>query len=124
MAIHDPGITKAEVSQMIDAAMGPAFSPVSLSYSPVNGSTITMPAIPNDMFVNLTPAVALASLTIVVPPESAGRENQALRIRSTQNIASLMIVGATTIDNSDVMLSANGVTVFFKFASNIWSRTV
>lgn len=122
--IRDPGMTPAATEAMIKAAMGPALAPVSVSYSPANGATITLASIPNDMFVNLTPAADLANLTIVVPPESVNRENQALRIRSTRNIGSLLITGATTIDNAEVMLSANGVTVFFKFAPNTWSRTV
>jgi len=122
--IRDPGMTQAATEAMIEAAMGPALAPVSVSYSPVNGATVTLPAVPNDLFVTLTPATDLAALTLVLPPESAGRENQALRIRSTRNIVSLMITGATTIDNAEVMLSANGVTVFFKFAPNTWSRTV
>lgn len=122
--IRDPGMTPAATEAMIQAAMGPALSPVSVAFSPTNGSTVTMPAVPNDLFVTLTPATDLANLTLVLPPESADRENQALRIRSTRNISSLVITGATTIDNADVMLSANGVTVFFKFAPNTWSRTV
>lgn len=111
----------AQDIEQLKAIMG---APVSVSYSPVNGATINLDAIPNDMFVSLTPATDLDSLTLVVPPESVGRENQALRIRSTRNIASLVIAGAATIDNAEVMLSANGVTVFFKFAPNTWSRTV
>ena len=122
--IRDPGMTPAATEAMIAAAMGPTLAPVSVSYSPLNGATVTLPAVPNDLFVTLTPATDLATLTLVLPPESVGRENQALRIRSTRNIASLVIAGAATIDNAEVMLSANGVTVFFKFAPNTWSRTV
>lgn len=122
--IKDPGMTAASTQAAIDEAMGPALNPVSLSYAPTEGSTVTLPAVPNDLFVTLTPAADLALLTLVLPPESADRENQALRIRSTRNIASLMITGATTVDNAEVMLPANGVTVFFKFAPNTWSRTV
>jgi hypothetical protein len=122
--IRDPGMTQAATEAMIEAAMGPALAPVSVEYSPASGATVTLPAVPNDLFVTLTPAADLATLTLVLPPESADRENQALRIRSTRNIVSLVITGATTVDNADVMLSANGVTVFFKFAPNTWSRTV
>lgn len=122
--IRDPGMTQAATEAMIEAAMGPALNPVSVGYSPTDGATVTLPAVPNDLFVTLTPATDLVSLTLVLPPESADRENQALRIRSTRNIVSLVITGATTVDNADVMLSANGVTVFFKFAPNTWSRTV
>lgn len=118
--IRDPGMTAAATQAMIGAAL----APVSVGYSPANGATVTLPAVPNDLFVTLTPATDLSTLTLVLPPESADRENQALRIRSTRNIASLLITGATTIDNAEVMLSANGVTVFFKFAPNTWSRTV
>lgn len=118
--IRDPGMTQAATEAMIESVL----APVSVSYSPANGATITLASIPNDLFVSLTPAADLTSLTLVVPPESVGRKNQALRIRSTRNIASLVIVGATTIDNAEVMLNANGVTVFFKFAPNTWSRTV
>jgi len=118
--IRDPGMTAAATQAMI----GTALAPVSVSYTPTNGSTVTLPTVSNDLFVTLTPAADLATLTMVLPPESADRQNQALRIRSTRNIASLLITGATTVDNADVMLSANGVTVFFKFAPNTWSRTV
>jgi len=122
--IKDPGMSTAATEAMIQEAMGPALTPVSATYSPTEGQTITLPAVPNDLFVNLTPAADRALVTLVLPPENVGRENQALRIRSTRNIASLMITGATTVDNAEVMLSANGVTVFFKFAPNTWSRTV
>lgn len=111
----------AQDIEQIKSMMG---SPLSLSFVPTNASTINLPSISNDMFVNLSPTTDLSTLTIVLPSESAGRENQALRIRSTRNIASLVITGATTVDNAEVMLSANGVTVFFKFAPNTWSRTI
>lgn len=119
--IKEPGMSAAATQAAIDAAMG---SPVSLSYTPIEGATVTLPAVPNDMFVTLSPAADRSLVTVVLPPDSAGRENQGLRIRSTRNIASLMITGATTVDNAEVMLSANSVTVFFKFAPNTWSRVV
>lgn len=103
---------------------GLLYPSVSVSYTPTNGGTAVLPEVPNDMFVSLNPATDIATFTLVLPPESMGRNNQALRIRTSRNINSLLIKGAQTVDNSDVMLPANGVTVFFKFAPNTWSRTV
>ena len=118
------GVSRSEVQEMIDGAVGPVMNSVSLSESPGEGGTVTLPAIPNDIFLTLSPAADRSLVTVVLPPESADRQNQALRIRSTRNITSLMITGATTVDNSEVMLNANSVTVFFKFAPDTWSRTV
>lgn len=121
---NTPDLSQAEVQQMIDVALGGAMDPVNVSYTPINGQTIDLPDTDRDMFVNLTPATDLSTLTVVLPPETASRENQRLVMRSSRNITEITVTGATTIDNAIVMLSAGSVTVFFKFAPNLWSRTV
>lgn len=113
-------VTK-EVRAMIESELR---AKVNVAYSPINGQTINLPQSGDDIFVNLTPAADLATLQINLPPEGVSREGQAVRIRSSRNIAQISVAGAPTVDNYIVMLNAGSVTVFFKFAPNVWSRTV
>lgn len=121
---YTPDLGQAAVQQMIDDAVGDATGRVSVSYTPTEGQTISLPATDKDLFVNLTPATDLNQLTIQLPPEASSRDNQRLVMRSSRNIAEITVIGATTVDNAIVMLNAGSVTVFFKFEPNLWSRTV
>ncbi|WP_110970886.1 hypothetical protein [Pseudomonas huaxiensis] len=120
----DTDLGYAEVQAMIEQAMGQAMDPVNVSYTPAEGQTISLPATDRDLFVNLTPAADLNAITVILPAEALSRDNQRLVMRSSRNIAEITVTGATTIDNAIVMLNAGSVTVFFKFAPNLWSRTV
>ena len=109
---------------MINSSVDDATGRLSVGYAPTEGQTISLPATDRDLCVTLTPAVDLAAITIEMPPEAASRDNQRLVMRSSRNIAEITVTGATTIDNAITMLNAGSVTVFFKFAPNLWSRTV
>lgn len=117
-------LSRADIQTMIEQAMGQAMDPVNVSYTPAEGQTISLPATDRDLFVNLTPAADLNAITVVLPAEASSRDNQRLVMRSSRNITEITVTGATTIDNAIVMLNAGSVTVFFKFAPNLWSRTV
>ncbi|MBA6090022.1 hypothetical protein H4C81_14130 [Pseudomonas monteilii] len=121
---YTPDLDQAAVQQMIDEALGQAMDQLNVTYTPTEGQTISLPATDQDLFVNLTPATDLNQLTIQLPPESSSRDNQRLVMRSSRNITEITVIGATTVDNAIVMLNAGSVTVFFKFAPNLWSRTV
>ena len=117
-------LSRSDIQTMIEQAMGQAMDPVNVSYTPAEGQTISLPATDRDLFVNLTPAADLNAITVALPTEASSRDNQRLVMRSSLNIAEITVTGATTIDNAIVMLNSGSVTVFFKFAPNIWSRTV
>lgn len=117
-------LSRSDIQAMIEQAMGQAMDPVNVTYTPTEGQTISLPATDRDLFVNLTPAGDLDAITIVLPAEASSRDNQRLVMRSSRNITEITVTGATTIDNAIVMLNAGSVTVFFKFAPNLWSRTV
>jgi hypothetical protein len=118
--MRDPGMTPAQVVNVMQQES----KPLILSYSPTNGQTIALPQTDSDLFVNITPSTDLAALSIVLPSEGNSSEGQAVRIRSSRNIGEITVSGATTVDNFIVMLNSGSVTVFFKFAPNVWSRTV
>lgn len=120
----DIGVSTVQVRSMIEQAMGQPMDPVNVTYTPSEGQTVSLPATDQDLFVNLTPAGDLSAITVVLPAEASSRENQRLVMRSSRNITEITVTGATTIDNAIVMLNAGSVTVFFKFAQNLWSRTV
>lgn len=128
MAIHDSGkgsgVTMDMVSQAITEQVGDMMTPDNITVSPTEGETVNLPQTSRDLFVTLDPATDLDAITIVLPAESASRDNQALRMRTTRNIAEITVTGASTIDNYLVMLNSGSVTVFFKFSSNTWSRVV
>lgn len=117
-------LSRSDIQTMIEQSMGQAMDPVNVTYSPTEGQTVSLPATDQDLFVNLTPAGDLGAITVVLPTEASSRENQRLVMRSSRNITEITVTGATTIDNAIVMLNAGSVTVFFKFAPNLWSRTV
>lgn len=117
-------LSRDDIQTIIEQAMGQAMDPVNVTYTPAEGQTISLPATDRDLFVNLTPAGDLNAITIELPPEASSRDNQRLVMRSSRNIIEITVTGATTIDNSTVMLNSGSVTVFFKFAPNLWSRTV
>ncbi len=117
-------LSRSDIQAMIEQAMGQIMDPVNVTYTPTEGQTISLPATDRDLFVNLTPAGDLNAITVVLPPEASSRDNQRLVMRSSRNILEITVTGATTIDNSTVMLNSGSVTVFFKFAPNLWSRTV
>lgn len=117
-------ISRTEIQTMINNSVDDATGRLSVAYTPTEGQTISLPATDRDLFVNLTPATDLATLIVELPPEPASRDNQRLVMRSSRNITEITVTGATTIDNAIVMLNAGSVTVFFKFAPNLWSRTV
>lgn len=117
-------ISRSAIQTMINSSVDDATGRMSVGYAPTDGQTISLPATDRDLFVNLTPATDLSTLTIELPPEAASRDNQRLVMRSSRNITEITVIGATTIDNAIVMLNSGSVTVFFKFAPNLWSRTV
>lgn len=119
-----PDLDQAAVQQMIDETLGQAMDQLNVTYTPTEGQTISLPSTDQDLFVNLTPATDLSQLTVQLPPEAFSRDNQRLVMRSSRNITEVTVIGATTVDNAIVMLNAGSVTVFFKFAPNLWSRTV
>ncbi|MFV3289171.1 hypothetical protein ACNFBR_10560 [Pseudomonas sp. NY11955] len=117
-------LSRDDIQTMIEQAMGQAMDPMNVTYTPTEGQMISLPATDRDLFVNLTPAGDLNAITVSLPPEATSRDNQRLVMRSSRNITEITVTGATTIDNAIVMLNAGSVTVFFKFAPNLWSRTV
>lgn len=118
--IRTPGATTGDVNAAVQAAL----ARVNVAVTPTEGQVIVLPSTGRDLFVNLTPATDLAAITVTLPPEAVSGQNQRLVMRSSRNITAVTVNGATTVDNAEVMLNAGSVTVFFKFAPNLWSRTV
>jgi hypothetical protein len=95
-----------------------------LAVTPTEGSTVACPNIPNDMSVQLTPALALNAITLTLPSEATSHIGQRVFIRSSLAIQQMTVTGGTTVDNAVVMFNPGDCVVFFKSAANIWSRVV
>lgn len=90
--------------------------------SPLSGDTVVMN---NTQRVNtlwLTPAGALATLTITLPNDVSTELGQIVFIGSTKAVAALTINGASVIFNAATSLLANELLSFQKIDLDTWVR--
>ena len=93
--------------------------PSVLSYTPTTGQTITIPDLPQDMFVYIAPAGLLLALTIVLPTDAMSFVGQTIRVFCTQPVTALTINPVTPVLSS---LALNGGFTLQKVTSNSWAR--
>lgn len=90
--------------------------------SPTTGQTVTMIDDDKDRTLYLTPAGALAALTIAVPTSATSRLGRRISISSTQVVVALTITTSGTIRNGITSLAVNDHITFEEVATNIWIR--
>lgn len=90
--------------------------------SPVSGDTVQMN---NTRRVNtlwLTPAAALATLTVTLPNDASTGLGQIVFIACAKNVTSLTINGSANILNTATSLLANELISFQKVDIDTWIR--
>lgn len=116
------GSTAAAAAAGASAAQ--AYLPQIQTASPTTGQTVVFTADDKDRTLWLTPAGALAALTITFPTDGASRLGQIVRLGSSQVITALTLGGATILNTAATLASAGDMYSFQKVAANTWARLV
>lgn len=105
----------------------PAFRPIQQLASPADGATITLLPDSRDVTLWLTPAAAIAALTVVLPLDGNTKLQQNVTVKSSQAITALTFqgqggdAGSTTIYGNGAALVVGGARVLQKQASKTWA---
>lgn len=91
---------------------------------PVEGGTITLPNVDDEIVLNMAPATDLTNLTINLPGNNPGKVGQRIFIASTRQISNVTVSGALPVNNNVVMFSPGDNVVFFRNQPSSWSRLI
>ena len=118
MTIVSGGTGNAGVSQAsADATY--AKKPTFQTASPTTGQTVVMTDDDTDGTLYITPAGALAALTITFPSDANSRVGQWRRVACTKAVAALTLGGVTVL-NATSSLIINDCFTFEKITANTW----
>lgn len=92
------------------------------SASPLTGTVVQVATMNKGIDLLLTPAGALAALTVTLPSEANSFTGQRISIGTLQTITALTINGATTIYNAPTSMATGDFFVLKKVAPNIWAK--
>lgn len=95
-----------------------------LTATPTTGTTVSFNDNSGDQIFYITPAGALADLTIDFPSDSTSITGQKVVFCVSQSISNLTLTGASTIFNAPVSMNAGDCFQFYKMASNVWARVI
>lgn len=88
--------------------------------SPTTGQTAAFDNASADQVLYITPAGALAALTISLPSDASSRLGQRAVFACSQAVTALTVNGSTNIANPPANLNANDCFAFIKVAANTW----
>jgi hypothetical protein len=115
-----------QISFSVSGAANAAASAASLTdyqtASPTTGQTVVMNDNSIDGVLWLTPAGAIATLTITVPTNANSRLGQTRRIATSQDINTTLTINGGTILNAPATLIGNTGFSLVKVAANTWMR--
>lgn len=90
--------------------------------TPTTGQTVVATDDDKDRTIVLTPAGALADLTITFPSDGASRLGQVLCITTSQAITNLAFTAGPTVGNWSASALAGDFFVYQKVGANTWRR--
>jgi hypothetical protein len=91
--------------------------------SPINGASVSFTSDGADRILTLTPAGALATLTVVFPAAASARIGQLCCITTSQTIGLLSVAG-TTVTGLVASVSGGDLYSYRYVGGNTWRRCI
>lgn len=98
----------------------PATQPYVKTASPTTGQTVGFDNVSADHTFYLTPAGALATLTVSLPSNATSTLGQTVTLATSQTLTALTINGAASIINNVTTLLGSATVSFRKVANDTW----
>lgn len=92
------------------------------SVSPTTGQTVTLVNDDKDRTLVLTPAGAIAALTITFPSDANSRLGQIVGITTSQPVVAVTLTAGVSVSGFITSLSPNDFAIYQKIAANTWRR--
>lgn len=97
-------------------------SKVTQPATPLTGTTVAVADGQTNVLLWLTPATALAGLTVQLPTDGGSFIGEEIQIGTSKAITVLTVTGATTIFNPLSVLQPGDLFILEKVGPNTWAR--